>query len=44
VSTAIVFLPLARGRALTGRTLLVGGPLYAIYVGLVIAQLSGVLG
>ena len=44
VSTAIVFLPLARGRPLTGRTLLVGGPLYAIYVGLVIAQLSGVLG
>ena len=44
VSTAIVFLPLARGRSLTGRTLLVGGPLYAIYVGLVIAQLSGVLG
>jgi cation:H+ antiporter len=44
LSTAIVFLPLARGRELTGRTLLIGGPLYAIYVGLVIAQLSGVLG
>jgi hypothetical protein len=39
-----VFLPMARGRALTGRTLLIGGPLYAIYVGLVIAQLTGVLG
>jgi cation:H+ antiporter len=44
VSTAIVFLPLARGRTLTGRTLLVGGPLYALYLGLVVAQLSGVLG
>ena len=44
VSTAIVFLPLAGGRTLTARTLLVGGPLYALYLGLVIAQLSGVLG
>jgi cation:H+ antiporter len=44
LSTAIVFLPMARGRPLTGRTLLVGGPLYVVYVGLVIAQLSGVLG
>jgi Ca2+/Na+ antiporter len=44
LSTAIVFLPMARGRPLTGRTLLIGGPLYAVYVGLVIAQLSGVIG
>jgi cation:H+ antiporter len=44
LATAAVFLPLARGRPLTGRTLLVGGPLYAVYVGLVIAQLSGALG
>ncbi|MEO8229910.1 MAG: sodium:calcium antiporter [Chloroflexota bacterium] len=44
LATAAVFLPLARGRRLTGRSLLVGGPLYAIYVGLVIAQLSGALG
>jgi cation:H+ antiporter len=44
LSTAIVFLPMARGRPLTGRTLLIGGPLYVLYVGLVLAHLGGLLG
>jgi cation:H+ antiporter len=42
VSTGIIFLPLARGRPLSARTLLVGGPLYLFYVILVLATLAGV--
>ncbi len=43
-SCAVIFLPLARGRPLHGRALLVGGVFYAVYVALVIADLSGVIG
>jgi cation:H+ antiporter len=42
LSTGIIFLPLVRGRPLTARMLLVGGPLYLLYVGLVLAKLAGV--
>ena len=43
VSTAVIFVPLARGRALRGRFLLLGGAFYPAYVGLVVARLSGVV-
>jgi cation:H+ antiporter len=43
-SSAVIFLPLGRGRSLHGRALLVGGLFYVAYVGLVIAELSGVIG
>jgi cation:H+ antiporter len=43
VSSAIIFLPLARGRPLTGRLLLAGGPFYAFYIGLVLLSIAGVL-
>jgi cation:H+ antiporter len=42
-SAAIVFLPLARGRTLTARLLLVGGLFYAAYIGLVLAELGGLI-
>ncbi len=42
IATGIIFLPLARGRPLSARTLLVGGPLYLFYVILVLATLAGV--
>ena len=41
LSTGIIFLPLVRGRSLGARTLLIGGPLYLLYVGLVCAKLAG---
>jgi cation:H+ antiporter len=40
LSSAVIFLPLARGRTLSARLLLVGGLFYLIYLGLVVAQLS----
>jgi cation:H+ antiporter len=43
-STAVIFVPLARGRPLRGRTLLVGGAFYVVYLGLVLARLSGLIG
>jgi len=43
VSSAVIFLPLARGRPLTGRLLLVGGPFYAFYIGLVLVSIAGVV-
>jgi cation:H+ antiporter len=43
-STAVIFVPLARGRPLRGRTLLVGGVFYVAYVGLVVARLTGLIG
>jgi cation:H+ antiporter len=42
-SAGIVFLPLARGRALTGRLLLTGGLFYGAYLGLVLAELGGLI-
>jgi cation:H+ antiporter len=41
LSSAMIFLPLARGRALTARLLLTGGLFYLVYIGLVVAQLAG---
>jgi cation:H+ antiporter len=43
-SCAVIFLPLARGRSLHGRSLLVGGLFYAVYIVLVIAELGGLIG
>ncbi len=41
LSSAVIFLPLARGRRLSARVLLVGGFFYLVYLGLVVAQMSG---
>ncbi len=41
VAVAAVFVPMARRGALDGRSLLVGGPLYALYLALVLAGLAG---
>ncbi len=43
-STAVIFVPLLRGRTLRGRTLLAGGAFYLVYVGLVVAKLGGFIG
>jgi cation:H+ antiporter len=42
-SSAVIFLPLARGRRLTGRRLLVGGVFYLAYLALVLADLGGAI-
>ncbi len=42
-STAVVFLPLARGGVLTGRRLLVGGVFYVAYLALVGASAAGLI-
>jgi cation:H+ antiporter len=42
VSAGIIVLPLARGRAVTGRRLLLGGLFYAAYIGVVLAEVTGV--
>ena len=42
ISTAAIFLPMARRGTLSGGNLLIGGLFYVLYVGLVIAQLAGV--
>jgi cation:H+ antiporter len=44
IATAVIFVPLARDRPLRGRTLLVGGAFYVVYVALVVARLSGLIG
>lgn len=44
ISTAVIFLPLVRGRPLQGRFLLLGGAFYLVYVGLVVAYLAGLVG
>ncbi len=43
VAVAAVFGPMARRHALDGRALLVGGVLYAAYLGLVASELTGVV-
>ena len=43
VSSAVIFYPLARGRTLTGRRLLVGGIFYLAYLALVLADLGGAI-
>ena len=40
-SMAVIFLPLRRGRALTGRRLLVGGAFYLLYIAAVVVTLGG---
>jgi len=42
-SAGAIFIPLARGRTLTGRLLLVGGSFYVVYLGLVLARLTGAI-
>ena len=44
LSSAAIFIPMARSGRLRGRNLLVGGLFYLGYLGLVIAYLSGALG
>ena len=44
LSSAIIFIPMARRGVLHGRLLLVGGAFYAAYVGLVIGVTSGLIG
>lgn len=41
ISTALIFVPMVRRDRLTGRGLLVGGACYLVYLGLVLAALSG---
>jgi cation:H+ antiporter len=43
LSTAAIFIPMARRGRLTGRALLVGGPFYIAYLALVIAAISGAI-
>ena len=43
LSTAVIFLPMARRGSLNGRHLLVGGLFYVTYVVLVVARLAGVI-
>jgi cation:H+ antiporter len=43
ISTAAIFLPMIRRSVLTGRSLLVGGVFYALYLGLVGADVMGVI-
>ena len=44
LSSAIIFIPMARRGVLHGRLLLVGGAFYVAYVGLVIGVTSGLIG
>jgi hypothetical protein len=39
----VIFVPMVRTRVLRGRRLLVGGAFYLAYVGLVAAQLTGLV-
>ena len=39
-SAGVIFIPMARGRALTARLLLAGGIFYLVYLGLVVYQLT----
>ena len=43
VSMALIAVPMVRRGGLRGRALLVGGALYAIYVGLVLLVITGAL-
>ncbi len=42
ISSALIFVPMARSGRLRGRGLLVGGVFYVVYLGIVIASLAGV--
>jgi hypothetical protein len=39
LSSALIFIPMARSHRLTARRLLIGGPLYLIYIAVVLTQL-----
>jgi cation:H+ antiporter len=43
LSSAAIFIPMARTGRLRGRGLLVGGAFYVVYVGVVVAALSGLI-
>ncbi len=43
ISSALIFIPMARAGRLTGRRLLVGGVFYLIYLAVVIAALMGIV-
>ena len=43
ISSALIFIPMARSGRLTGRRLLIGGVFYLLYLGLVIAALMGAI-
>ncbi len=43
LSSAFIFIPMARAGRLTGRRLLVGGAFYLVYLGAVIAALAGIV-
>jgi cation:H+ antiporter len=44
LSSGAIFIPMARAGRLRGRTLLIGGFFYLLYLGLVVAAVSGLLG
>src|SRR3954470_4008716 len=44
LSSAAIFIPMARAGRLRGRGLLVGGAFYLLYLGVVVAAISGLLG
>jgi cation:H+ antiporter len=44
LSSAAIFIPMARAGRLRGRALLIGGAFYLAYLGLVVAAVSGLLG
>jgi cation:H+ antiporter len=44
LSSAAIFIPMARAGRLRGRGLLIGGLFYRLYLGLVVAAVSGLLG
>jgi cation:H+ antiporter len=43
LSSALIFIPMARAGRLTGRRLLVGGGFYVVYLAVVVAALAGLL-
>jgi cation:H+ antiporter len=43
ISSALIFIPMARAGRLTGRRLLIGGAFYLVYLLVVIAALAGVI-
>jgi hypothetical protein len=44
ISTAAIFVPMMRSGRLRGRGLLIGGVFYLLYLGLVVAVVSGAIG
>jgi hypothetical protein len=44
LSSAAIFIPMARRGTLRGRSLLIGGVFYLVYLGLVVGVISGAIG